>query len=203
MARSGIVLLLACIAWTACTFAPGAADVDPGVEPSVDAAVVVEPTDDAAVASDAGTILNCPSNYSTVPGLSSRYRVRNADTFRRLYDDCKNDQNGATHLVVIESRLEGDRIRELANGEYWTGGVQDPTATTLRGGWANVTGGTIDATLWESDQPSDDDETENGAEQASMWQVEGLNDKGLGESYIGVCECDGRPIDNTVEDWLP
>jgi hypothetical protein len=154
-----------------------------------------EPAPDATAA-PVFELSQCPANYVPIGG--GRYRIGPATTYRAAHDDCKDDSAGFTHLVVLDSRAEGDLLRQAANGaEYFTGGVQQPGLGSAKTGWFAITGAALIDT-WASDEPNDAADEKNVARFTS----DGMHDESKDDSMRTICECDGHAIDPVIEGYL-
>jgi hypothetical protein len=155
----------------------------------------------AAAVPDAAS---CPASYDLVfpAPSSSRYRLITAGHPAWTQSDaCAADLSGATHLVVLDSQDELDRVVALVAAattpvsSIWVGAVQQITATLPAAGWlwfddSPVTGG------WGGVEPNDRDDRENQEEQFARIEKTKLylQDSGGNTSAGALCECDGKPI---------
>jgi hypothetical protein len=163
------------------------------------------PDEEAAPVPDAGfDAASCPASYDvTLPGQSaSRYRLITAGHAAWTQSDaCVADLAGATHLVVLDSQNEFDRVVALVAAattsvsSIWVGAVQQATAMQPLDGWlwfdgSPVTGG------WSGAEPNDRDGRENQEEQFARIEKTKLylQDSGGTTSAGALCECDGKPI---------
>jgi hypothetical protein len=168
------------------------------------------PLDEAAApVPDAGfDAARCPASYDVrfpAPS-SSRYRLITAGHAAWTQSDaCAADLSGATHLVVLDSQSEFDRVVALVAAattqvnSIWVGAVQQPTATQPLAGWlwfdgSPVTGG------WSGVEPNDRDGRESQEEQFARIEKTKLylQDSGGMTSSGALCECDGTPIATTA-----
>lgn len=161
--------------------------------------------EEAASVPDAGfDAARCPASYDVrfpAPS-SSRYRLITAGRAAWTQSDaCAADLMGATHLVVLDSQSEFDRVVALVAAAttrvnaIWVGAVQQPTATQPLAGWlwfdgSPVTGG------WSGVEPNDRDGRESQEEQFARIEKTKLylQDSGGATSSGALCECDGKPI---------
>lgn len=166
------------------------------------------PTDEAvAPVPDAGfDAASCPASYDvTFPApSSSRYRLIAAGHAAWTQSDaCAADLSGATHLAVLETQDELDRVTALvaapttvlAGNAIWVGAVQQPAATLPAAGWlwldgTAVTGG------WGGGEPNDRNGQENQEEQFARIEKTKLylQDSAGSGNNSALCECDGKPI---------
>jgi hypothetical protein len=161
--------------------------------------------EEAAPVHDAGfDTASCPASYDvTLLGQSaSRYRLIAAGHPAWTQSDaCAADLAGATHLVVLDSQNELDRVVALVAAatnpvnSIWVGAVQQATAIQPLDGWlwfdgSPVTGG------WGGVEPNDRDGRENQEEQFARIEKTKpyLQDSGGTTSAGALCECDGKPI---------
>ena len=164
---------------------------------------------DGAAGSDAappdGPGLTCPNNYQRITGLTSRYRLTGPGHYRQRHDDCANDQPGNTHLVVLDTVAESDQLRLSFNQDWWVGAVQAPAQPLAApaDGWFQITGGPLPAALWAAGQPNDADSAEDDEQHIGLRRADGLEDEAGTVHLPGLCECDGAPIDATVEGYIP
>lgn len=198
-ARSAVFVVASCAlagcALAGCSFSgPGEAPVD--VAPEVDAPPIDAPPIDAPP-------VDCPNDYQAVTGLTSRYRLTGESDYETRHDDCKNDRSGKTHLVVIDSPQELAQLRISYNQDWWAGAVQAPGQPAPILGWFHITGAPVPMELWAPAQPNDDNNIENDAQNAAFRTANGLEDESGLLSRPGLCECDGVPIDSTVEGYVP
>jgi hypothetical protein len=196
---------------SACGFTPNSASVDAhtshpdGHEP-IDAPTQVTPPD-AKVFLDATTPpafdpTMCPTGYSNntvTASPNSRYRVINQGAgFTTHYTTCMNDHPGWTHLVVLDTMMEAMQIHAALSGNsYYVGAVQPPDQATVGTGWLQLTGEAVPTDLWQESQPNDNGDNNENNEQnlTAVDDSSGLmNDVSGSFQYLGVCECDGKPI---------
>jgi len=149
--------------------------------------------------------LVCPTNYVELEGQSSRYRyIPTPQEWQKANDDCNNDREASTHLVVLQSVDEILAVRTLVtdviNFQLHVGYARN---TVKAGGNAQVfyavTGETLDYeapewVLWHSTEPNNvgDAETIVFIEDAKQ-----LMDGNPLNKNRYVCECDGRPATMT------
>ncbi|MEO8841667.1 MAG: hypothetical protein ABI591_00630 [Kofleriaceae bacterium] len=201
---------------SACGFSPNSASVDArtdhldGHHDPIDASHVT-PIDafefHDAMSPPAFDPAMCPSGYTNhlvTASPNSRYRVTNqADVFSALYNACKNDHPGWTHLVVLDTTQEATQIETALNGNsYYVGAVQPANQAMVTAGWLQLTGEAVPADLWQTSQPNDDGDNFENNEQnlTAVDNTSGLmNDVAGSFQYLGVCECDGKPIAATAE----
>ena len=204
-------LLAIMVLVSACGFSPNLASVDaqdghPDAPHPIDAPPHVTPPD-AFVFQDAMTPpafdpAMCPTGYtntSVTASPNSRYRIiAQSAGFSAQYAACKNDHPGWTHLVVLDATLEATQIHAvLAGNSYYVGAVQPANQATPSTGWLQLTGETVPANLWQPSQPNDNGDSIENNEQnvTAVDDATGLmNDVSGSFQYLGVCECDGKPI---------
>lgn len=148
----------------------------------------------------------CPPDYSVVlPDQTSRYRlILTGARYWEHSDDCKDDLEGATHLVAIDSAAELEQV-ELAvtaagnidDNRAWVGGVQLRDQAAPGNGWLWITGGPVDLALWDGGEPNDVGGNEDNQENFISVERDrdGLYDFGNGNTTGALCECDGKPVD--------
>ena len=165
--------------------------------------IVDAPGGDAAIDARPFDIGQCPTTYAAIGNLSSRYRVGTTNrAFRAAHLECKADRDGITHVVVLDSTAEGTAIRSRVGGsEYWTGAVQQPNQATAKLNWFSILGGGV-AMVWASGEPNESDETEHNLQNVAKFGTSGLDDDQHTDSHVVVCECDGKPVDATVESYI-
>jgi hypothetical protein len=196
---------------SACGFTPNSASVDahsdhPDAHQNpIDAPPHVTPPD-AKVFLDATTPTfdpaMCPTGYSNnsvTASPNSRYRVINQGAdFGTHYAACSNDHPGWTHLVVLDTTMEATQIHAaLAGNSYYVGAVQPADQATTGTGWLQLTGEAVPSNLWQASQPNDNGDNNENNEQnlTAADDSSGLmNDVSGSFQYLGVCECDGKPI---------
>jgi hypothetical protein len=165
---------------------------------------VPEATDDAPApdAPPPDAALVCPSSYQPVANAPGRYRhLTTAKAFRPQHDDCKDDQAGATHLVVLETAAERSALHVAfaPAGSFWVGTVQLRNQTIDDANWFYITGAPFDALQWAGIEPNDDDNVENGEQNFGESFPDGLDDEFENTQLPAICECDGIPIDTNIE----
>lgn len=173
---------------SACSYAPGVATPEP----------------DTSAIPDAFDVTGCPDTYVTA-GQTSRYRVILAG--RKAWehsDDCTDDLPGATHLVALDTIEEVAAIQTvvdaaggLDDNKAWVGGVQPRMQVAVGVGWLSVTGGPMITTAWDGNEPNDGGGTEDSGENFVGYERgrDGLIDFPSNDTYGGICECDGKPLD--------
>ena len=174
----------------------GACSYEPGVAPEPDGPAIP----------DAFDVAGCPETYrTTAAGQTSRYRVILEG--RKAWehsDDCTDDLRGATHLVALDSMDEVAAIQAvvdaaggLDSNKAWVGGVQPRLQVAVGLGWLSVTGGPMITTAWDGDEPNDGGGNEDSGENFVGYERGrgGLIDFPSNETYGGICECDGKPLD--------
>jgi hypothetical protein len=149
--------------------------------------------------------LMCPTDYVELAGQKTRYRyIPTPQPWQKANDDCNNDLDGKTHLVVFGDRDEILAVRTLVTDVmYYNVHVGYARNTAAAGGdpmvFYAVTGETLD---YESPQWG----LWNPAEPNNFGGIETIvfieHDKTLmdgeptrNQQYI--CECDGRPATKT------
>lgn len=151
----------------------------------------------------------CPSNYTAIPGASSRYKILVDPTRDWIYalDDCRNDTpgSGITHLVVFDDTVELDAIRQalpnVASFRVWVGYGRDHDDPPFD--FRSVTNVPLasSSNLWDGGEP------DNGAGlEPVVWieRVSGLVDARLDDPVDGyVCECDFVPTIGIEFDVVP
>lgn len=151
----------------------------------------------------------CPTSYSLVlEGSASRYRVIAQDESARVHHlDCMNDSTDmTTHLVVLDTSEELLAVQsslETSGMDTWWVGVVQPREQGSPGeGWVWLTGEPVAASSWDGGEPNDGDGTENNQENFSRIAPgrTGMADTATGNSFGALCECDGRPVDATVNE---
>jgi hypothetical protein len=163
-----------------------------------------DPRPDAAFNADT----DCPPQYDKDLFPGSRYRVVGPGTAATLNATCVADTADQSHLAVLDtiSELAGiQRECDNANDQLcWVGGVQSPAATQTTESWLWLTGESIPSTFWNVGEPNDFDGMESGQETfASVWEVyPGIVDVKATDTRIGICECDGRPMDPTAQSYI-
>ncbi|MBA3818131.1 MAG: hypothetical protein H0X17_04520 [Deltaproteobacteria bacterium] len=155
----------------------------------------------------------CPPTYQvSLASSTSRYRVTSVDQLISAHHAlCKADSNTGTHLVALNDQQEMTELDLMlqtvpapALGRFYVGMVQLPGSSTLAAGWVDITGRSLDPTLWNVGEPDDLDDTENALEQFAVIDSSGrLLDVAGATSYGAVCECDGLPVDATAEATIP
>jgi len=195
---------------SACGFTPNSASVDahsdhPDAHQNPDAAPHVTPPD-AFVFLDATTPVfdpaMCPMGYTNntvTASPNSRYRIITQSAgFSTQYTACRDDHPGWTHLVVLDTTMEATQIHaSLAGNSYYVGAVQPPDQATTGTGWLQLTGEAVPTDVWESGQPNDNgDGVENNEQNLTAVDDSSalMNDVAGGYQFLGVCECDGKPI---------
>jgi hypothetical protein len=178
----------------ACAFTPYEAATDAGA---------VEAGPDASDVHGAP----CPASYRVIGALRSRYRLTELGPYRAVHDECKRDALGATHLVALDDAAEGAALYAVfgaAAADWWVGGWQQPGQAQPVLGWRASTGEPLVAGLWAIGEPDDADGKEDNRQNAAAYTALGLADYGtLQITRRGVCECDGRRVDPSVEADLP
>ena len=150
-------------------------------------------------------LLTCPAGYDIAfpPPLSSRYRLIAAGQLAWTQSDaCAADLSGATHLAVLETQDELDRVTALvaapttalAGNSIWVGAVQQTSATLPTAGWLWLDGTAV--TGWGGIEPNDRDRKEDQEEQFARIEKTRLylQDSAGGGNNSALCECDGKPI---------
>jgi hypothetical protein len=198
---------------SACGFTPNSASVDahtsshPDAHEPIDGGPHVTPMD-AKVFLDAMTPpafdpTMCPMGYSNntvTASPNSRYRVINqAADFTTNFTACMNDHPGWTHLVVLDTVMEATQIHAALGGNpYYVGAVQPQDQATVGTGWLQLTGEAVPTDLWQPSQPNDNggDNSENNEQNLTAADDSSglMNDVSGSFQYLGVCECDGKPI---------
>jgi hypothetical protein len=152
----------------------------------------------------------CPSGYGvTLPSSTSKYRlIATTATISVHHADCKDDLAGATHLIALQTAAEATELGNAVAGSsvrVWVGLIQKPTATTPSTDWFVLTGEMLPANLWDVAEPEDAGGGENGAEQIAFVEpaTRKLKDDNSGKTYHAMCECDGRPIDPSLDALIP
>jgi len=196
---------------SACGFTPNSASVDAhtshpdGHEP-IDGPPHVTPPD-AKVFLDAMTPpafdpTMCPMGYTNntvTASPNSRYRIISTlDFYATQYASCRDDHPGWTHLVVLDTVMEATQIHAgLGNNSYYVGAVQPQDQATPGTGWLQLTGEAVPTDVWEQGQPNDNGDGDENNEQ-NFTAVDDssalMNDVAGGYQFLGVCECDGKPI---------
>jgi hypothetical protein len=204
-ARSGIAALAACAlaacALAACSFSPPAPASGVDAPPGTPDAPPVLP--DGMLTPDGPPAADCPGDYQMITGLTSRYRLTSTGMFLERHEDCKDDEAGRTHLVVLDSAMESVQLRMSFNQEWWVGAVQARSQPSPGAGWRQITGGTLPGGMWSPGQPNDDEGFESNEQNVGLRRPNGLEDAPTTESYPGLCECDGKEVDEDVEDDIP
>jgi hypothetical protein len=161
--------------------------------------------EEAAPVPDAGfDAASCPASYDVLLSGQSASRYRLITVGHPAWtqsDACAADSASATHLVVLDSQNELDRVVELVVAattpvsSIWLGAVQQATAMQPLAGWlwldgSPVTGG------WSGVEPNDRDGRENQEEQFARIEKTKpyLQDSGGNTGAGALCECDGKPI---------
>ncbi len=184
------------LAWlfvAACSYAPKPGEVPP---------------DTMAIPDAFNPASQCPPDYTTLTGQTSRYRILlgGAKAWEHS-DDCNDDLPGRTHLVAIDDAAELDQVQAAVDNEgsidsnkAWLGGVQLRDQISPGVGWLVVTGGPLITTLWDDNEPNDTGGTEDNGE--NFVGIErgrtGLVDFESDDEQGAVCECDGKPVDPTA-----
>lgn len=144
----------------------------------------------------------CPSGYTnnTVSASpNSRYRVITTFAYYSTqYASCRDDHPGWTHLVVLDSVMEAMQVHAAIGGNsYYVGAVQPADQATPATGWIQLTGEPVPPDVWEQGQPNDNGDDDENNEQ-NLTAVDDssalMNDVAGGYQFLGVCECDGKPI---------
>ena len=155
-------------------------------------------------------VRDCPVEYAiTLAGQTgSRYRmITNGRKAWEHSDDCNDDRPGSTHLVAIDDPAELDQVEtavtntgNLNNNKAWVGGVQLRDQITAGVGWLLITGGPLLTSEWDKGEPNDGGSVEDNGE--NFVGVErgraGLVDFPSNGDQGGMCECDGKPVDQTA-----
>ena len=180
-----------------CSFSgPGGEEVAIDAAPGADTPPIDAPSIDAPP-------IDCPSDYEAVTGLTSRYRLTAKGDYQQRHDDCKDDLAGRTHLVVIDTPQEGTQLRSSYNQNWWAGAVQQPDQLLPGASWFQITGAPLPAGLWALGQPNDISGLENNDQNVGLRRAGGLEDEPGTGNEAGLCECDGLPVDDTVEGYIP
>lgn len=204
-----VIMVLA----SACGFSPNSASVDahtdhvdaPHHDP-IDAPTHVTPLDafelHDAMSPPPFDPTMCPTSYTnnTVSASpNSRYRVITTFAlYPTQYASCRDDHPGWTHLVVLDSALEAMQVHgALGGNSYYVGAVQPADQATPGTGWLQLTGEAVPPDLWEQGQPNDNGDNDENDEQ-NLTAVDDssalMNDVAGSYQFLGVCECDGKPI---------
>jgi hypothetical protein len=172
---------------------PDGADVDaPDIDaPDIDAPDIDAPDIDAP---DIDARPMCPVGYNVLRP-SGRYKFVPIAQQHALADlDCNDDLPGRTHLASFEvaGAFNADigAINPGNSAIVYIGGVCGAVADcALMASWSWNTGGLIDASLWEANQPN------NGATQKALvterpmgtWVI---NNTEATQTRPYICECD-------------
>jgi hypothetical protein len=209
-------VLVAMVAGSGCRYLLDIGGLEGAVDSATGDGVPVDADQDApdgATIVDARTdagfdVSTCPASYNltvaSTPG--SRYRLISASaTFMEHHDTCKSDALGITHLIVIQDQVEAQEVAALViGGEYYVGAVQTPDQVIPTTAWSNLTGGPVPTLIWQSNQPNDGDGVENNVQNVGAADnASGLLDDTSLTDLGAFCECDGYPIDPSVEAWIP
>lgn len=200
-----------CATLAACSFTPSGGDelrIDAATD---DAAALDAATDDAAPLVDAAEIdarvvdapppvdareIDAAPPIDAPPmcpvGYVAGYRyIATTQSWRSAEDDCEDDSNGLTHLVVINDQAELDGINAAIATDIWVGVVRNPTSGGGGWRWRWVTGGDATFLPWEGGQPDN-----ASGEQLVVTLVNDsgrLRDIDISISRAALCECDRMP----------
>jgi hypothetical protein len=219
----GVAIAIVSPLYVACGFSSSPVEAIPDAIPSADAPEV---TPDAPIdaAPDSLQVPSCPDGYITIAGSESKYRVviggPMGAPYWTHYDDCEDDLEGATHLIVLNSRVELDQVLGVLDNagtgftRFYVGVVQQPDAVAPTLGWIALDGQPVSGDLWgvynSVPQPHDgSDGGATGSETDHSEQVawvdltmDALNDAPGTTLYAAVCECDGLAIHATAKQYL-
>ncbi len=163
-------------------FCVGGDDADPDAGVSEDSATdsTLPPDADpfeaiAAVCTTAG--------YAPLAGTTSLFRdVPTVASWTAAQADCKNDVDGATHLIVLSSATEAAFMKSKRG---WVGLFDNDTNI-----YSSVTGEPDDLRPFANGQPDNGGGDENCIQYKDD---DGLDDDQCNNSHRYVCECDGLP----------
>jgi len=186
------------LALTACSFQPPSGG---GATPGGDDG---NASDDGGASSDGQAAPTCPDTYKPLPGAPSLYRLSGdpgtaRGTWLEAEADCRDDGTG-THLAIPETELEHEAFVDVLSGASRWLGVSD---RRVEGEWIPIIGGTTWVPHWYNGMPyrgvlgnclllvsnvteEDTPCMGEGTPPSEQW------DKGY------VCECDGKPVDQTT-----
>jgi hypothetical protein len=213
-----------------CSFSvPGGGGVQPD-DANPDAPRVVDASADAAIDAmiDAPVIspLNCPVGYIQIAGSLTKYRpIYTLASYWQHEASCEADTaDKKTHAAVIDSLAEAAAIRTYLLAQtpvyktFGVGAVQNPSATTVGGGWVDFRDRVLDPALWGSyaavQQPDDGAvggaaSPENHEQNLAFLDLEStgtnpyLRDgNGAGANYVFLCECDGFAVGTTAQGYV-
>lgn len=156
------------------------------------------PDPDAGVSEDSATDSTLPpdadpfeaiaaacttAGYTPLAGTTSLFRdVPTGASWVAAQADCKNDVDGATHLIVLSSEVEAAFMKSKRG---WVGLFDNDTNV-----YSSVTGEPNDLRPFAAGQP------DNGGGDENCIQYKdnnGLDDDQCNNSHRYVCECDGLP----------
>ncbi|HUS27124.1 MAG TPA: hypothetical protein VMZ53_01400 [Kofleriaceae bacterium] len=179
--------------------------------PYAGACVGEEPRPDGGIDAPDGApfdLTSCPSGFGAVPNLpGSRYAIHTPNgTFWAHHAYCNALLPGATHLLIPDTAQELDilasRLSTTVTYAY-VGAVQDAaTATLPNAAWFKLDGQPLDAALWGTGDPDDDDdiETDHYSQTALLSRASRrLDDAGGATARPALCECDGKSVAASVE----
>lgn len=208
------LVVLGMFAIAACGFNPSGAPVDAHAHAGSDATTAGP---DAHVGSpdahefhdampNTFDVTQCPTGYTNntiASSPNSRYRV--ISTLQHLADHlplCDADHPGWTHLIVPNTLQEAQEVTAVMNSNiFYVGAVQPKNMAAVDAGWVLYTGEPVPDAVWGAGQPNDNNDNFENNEQnfAAIDNAGGkVNDVNPTFSYMAVCECDGKPIPQTV-----
>jgi hypothetical protein len=183
-----------------------------GTDAAVDADVAIDAREiDAAI--DGGfDFSTCPASYNLNLGLPgpTRYRLITAGRAAWVHsDDCNNDLQGATHLIVLEDMNQVIALGNFVNNatgiegnDVWIGGVQERGSATPGANWLGFDGAPLIG-AWATNEPNDDRGEDNEEQfvkvernRSFFVDIRGDEDNGA------VCECDGKPVAKNAADAI-
>lgn len=88
--------------------------------------------------------------------------------------------NDAAELSLLSNNLGG--------GDRWWGAYQPTDETAIDGGWRGLDGTPVSLTVWNSGQPDDGNQTENGFQQCVRVTSGGASDESCSAMYGYLCE---------------
>jgi hypothetical protein len=162
---------------------------------------------------DASILESCPSTYNITlasTAATSRYRAVTAqNVFWAIETDCRDDAVGLTHLVITETQTELDevyvQIAAAVNLACWIGVVQDPAAGSAAAGWIRLDGAAADLTQFAVNEPNDNNGGGNnfkvGGFRCNSAQSRLIDNSGQ-EDGIALCECDGKAVSDTANNYM-
>lgn len=170
--------------------------------------------------------LTCPAGYIQISTSLTKYRpIYTLGSYWQHEASCEADTaDKKTHAAVIDSLAEAAAIRTYLLAQnpvyksFGVGVVQNPSATTVGGGWVDFRDRTLDPALWGIytgvQQPDDaavagQPSPENHEQNLAFLDLEStgtnpyLRDgNGGGPNYVFLCECDGFTVGTVAQGYV-